>query len=113
MRDRWSRPATYGGSIKFDLRTTASDGVHYPVIILVGAGMTLLYPAPPPGTGWTSYDVSLTPPGWKLNDYFFGFGVSQAQMTSVLSNLSALYINGDWLTDPETTGLDNVRMLPP
>jgi uncharacterized protein (TIGR03382 family) len=31
-------------------------------------------------------------------------------MRTVLADLTAIYINGDWLSGTETAGLDNVRL---
>jgi hypothetical protein len=97
----------FAGTLSLDLQTTAHDSANYPLAILVGDGTALYYSAPPPGTTWTSYSVTLSPAGWREGDYFSGAQPTAARMQAVLANLTALYIDGDWLSGSEITGLDN------
>ena len=81
-------------------------------LALVGVQDTLHYIAPAPETTWTTYSIVLAPSGWKLNDYRNGPEPTLAEMESVLANLQALYISGDWIDGTETSGLDNVSLVP-
>lgn len=105
----------YGGTLSFDLKTTSNDGIDYPAVVLVGnilgTPRALYYSTSPPATTFTSYSVGLNPTGWRLGDYVGGSAPTISQFQSVLSSLSALYIDGDWRTAFETAGLDNVRMV--
>jgi hypothetical protein len=98
----------YGGTLSFDLQATGNDGnAGYPAAILVGDGTALYYTDPPPGPTWTSYSLSLTPAGWREGDYLSGPAPTVARMQAVLGDLTGLYIDGDWLSGVEVTGLDN------
>ncbi len=79
-------------------------------MILVGAKMALFYPTLPPNSNFTTISIPLSPSGWRINDYKNGAQPTATEMESVLRNLNAIYINGDWLTGVETTALDNVSV---
>lgn len=87
------------------------------LVTLTGAGFTLysLYYKPPNKT-FTSYTVSLTPSGWRLNDQAIGVQPTVTQMQTVLGSLDGLYIEGDWHGGgfgSDLTGLDNVILAGP
>src|SRR5262249_7306754 len=104
-----NQSAAYGGSLSFDLtQTPINNPFSQEDVILVGGGMTLVDNTPNiPGSTWTSYHVSLLETGWKLNNHA-GPAATQAQMMTVLSSLTALYIRGEYQLGPDTEGLDNV-----
>jgi hypothetical protein len=65
-----------------------------------------------PGTDWTSYAVTLHPSvGWQQDD---GSGppATLSDFQTVLSNLTALEIRGEYVTGSDTGGLDNVQLIP-
>jgi len=84
-------------------------------VALVGTSKMLIYRANPsivPGANWASYSVSLSPAStWTL-----GVGGPTATATDfadVLSNLTGLYIKGEYTSGVvETAGLDNVSLTP-
>ena len=106
-----NKSAAFGTSLQFDLSVSiyASEA---PVVILTGAGQRLYFLGNSPPTTFASYNIPLTPTGWRLNDYKNGIEPTPAIMQSVLGNLDGLYIDGDWHNGIETAGLDNVRLVP-
>lgn len=82
------------------------------MVILTGAGQRLYFSGNSPPTTFASYNIPLTPAGWRLNDFHNGTEPTAAIMQSVLGNLDGLYIDGDWHDGIETAGLDNVRLVP-
>lgn len=104
-----NQSAAYGGTLRFDLQTTANKGVPYPDVILVGGGHSLFHFGNPPPTMWASRSVALVETGWQHEN---NVAASQSDFQATLGALQALYINGDWLSGLETTGLDNVVMTP-
>jgi len=100
----------YGGKLSFDL---AVSGTGTPFneedIILVGGGLTLVFalPAPPVPT-FTSYHIGLTEAGWKRNNNA-GAPATRADMITVLSALTDIYIRGEYRLALDDVGrLDNV-----
>ena len=108
----------YDQSLTFDLRqSTGAEQFDTTDIFLVGAGKTLAFDTPDnPGTDWTSYSVSLNEAGWRhgvLNTGWWqsnplGAAATQADMLSVLGDLQAIWIRGEYSTTLDFGGLDNV-----
>ena len=111
-----NQSAAYGGSLHLDSQVLASDGADYPMVAISDGSTILQFPTAPPGTAWTSYDISLlASAGWEVSD---GAGNSlgaatEAQLQTVLGNLQFLNVDADWLTGNDTVGLDNVRLSSP
>ena len=98
----------YGGTVKYQLSDSVTDGVPYPNLILRGGGTILYYTTTAPGTTLTSYSVSLTPVGWLKGS---GGTPTEAEFQSVLANVDAFAINADWKTaGTDTAGLDEVSV---
>ncbi|WP_445371779.1 laminin B domain-containing protein [Methylomonas sp. HW2-6] len=81
-------------------------------VMLVGNGLRLLWKRNPdivPNSGWTHIGLSFTPSSeWRLGTSTGGFA-SENDFRNVLSNLSGLYIHGEFTNGiVETAGLDNV-----
>ncbi|MDG3008154.1 laminin B domain-containing protein [Paludisphaera mucosa] len=100
----------FGGSISLALSAIADDGIDYPVAVLVGDGVALYAVGPPPGLAWTSYTIALDPSAWRIDGYLDDVHPTTDQFRAVLANVTAMYIDGDWLTGPDRTGLDDVRL---
>lgn len=102
------KDSAYGGSFTFDMRISAANVTNRPGLILVGGGLTLYRPMSVTGSGWNRYSVPLTEEGWQLNSES-GPTPTAFQMHLVLSNLSALYVSGewDWVNTNEVTDFDN------
>lgn len=98
----------YGGTVKYQLSDSVSDGVPYPNLILRGSGTILYYTTAAPGTTLTNYSISLTPAGWLKGS---GGAPTAAEFQSVLSNVDVFAINADWKTaGTDTAGLDEVSV---
>ncbi|WP_415880851.1 laminin B domain-containing protein [Methylomonas sp. TEB] len=81
-------------------------------VMLVGNGQRLLWKRDPnivPDSSWTHISLTLAPSAeWRLGSTG-GVFASQSDFQNVLSNLSGLYIHGEFTNGIiETAGLDNV-----
>jgi hypothetical protein len=104
----------YGTNIEFDLRQSSTSSQFDNVdISLSGSGTTLVYDtAYNPSTTWTSYSVLLTETsGWKVGS-LSGSIPSQSQFSDVLSDITDIKIRGEYVSGPDTGGLDNVTVVP-
>lgn len=121
----WSAPDPFlgdkssalDGTLSFSLKASnvTSGGQDAPDVKIKGNGITLAIDAgPSPGLGWTSYNLTLAPGAWHLGD-LSGALASAADMQSALSNVSALYIRGDYspLLREASSGLDSVLLASP
>jgi hypothetical protein len=109
--------ASYGLALSFDVMpTTGVDYDNGVDVILSGAGIQLVRDAgaQPISGQWNSYSVVLTEgPGWRVGTAA-GPQATAAQFQSVLSNLQALYIRGEFRNGlGDITGLDNVLLPVP
>ncbi|WP_427551652.1 laminin B domain-containing protein [Methylomonas sp. MS20] len=117
----FSAPAAFLGNqaavrtLSYDL--TYRDGsVNWQTtdLMLVGGGQRLLWrrdPAIVPNSGWTRVSVNFAPSSeWRVATTDGAFATI-GDFSTVLSNLSGLYIHAEY-TDGivETAGLDNVRL---
>jgi len=104
----------YGTALTFDLIQNYPDSPNQfdddaGDVVLMGSGLTLAYDLadnPVNGT-WTPYSVSLTAGSWRL-DSLTGPIATQAQMQSVLSDITGLQIRAEYQTGADTDGLDSV-----
>lgn len=108
--------AAFGTLLSFDLMQTYSgrpNQVNHPDVMLQGAGLTLVYDtATNPANGsWSSYAVPLQAGGWRLNS-LTGALASDAQVRSVLSQLTSLKIRAEFQSGSDIGHLDNVSMVP-
>ena len=114
------KSAHIGDVLSFDLRDSHRDGILYPSVILASGDTYLHYRSAVPGGDWTHFDVTLQPsassPGvWSKSSLLLEPELdddlaTDSEMTNVLSNLTALYIEADWHTGVDATGLDNVML---
>lgn len=108
--------AAFGGWLQFDSRLVSAPGgslANEAEVVLKGAGLTLAYDAVAalPNT-WTSFSINLASGNWRIGDTFSGGIATDANLQSVLGNLTALWINGEYITPVvETIALDNVRLV--
>lgn len=84
-------------------------------VVLVGTSKKLIYRANPdivPNANWSSITVSLSPASTWLNGVG-GPAATASDFNEVLSNLTGLYIKGEYTNGVvETTGIDNVNLVP-
>lgn len=103
---------SFGQTLSFDLKQHISGGSNqfdYNDVVLAGGGLTLVMDTAdnPTFDAWTHYSVPLAAGVWHV-DSLGGALASDAQVQSVLGNLSALNIRAEYQTGPDTGYLDNV-----
>ncbi len=106
-------PQTDATGLSYDL-TYRNGDVNWQTtdVMLVGNGQRLLWKRDPnivPNSGWTHISLSLAPSSeWRLGTTD-GALARQSDFHNVLSDLSGLYIHGEFTSGiMETAGLDNV-----
>ncbi len=108
-----SLSAYYGGTLSYSqkLSPTAPAWRDDPDVVLVGAGLTLVFQnASNPGADWTDYSIALVDTGWRVGT-LGGAAASSQQLQDVLGNLDRLRIRGEYVNGVvETTALDNVSI---
>lgn len=116
----WSAPEKFLGNqqaalnqkLSFDLKQSAtSSQFENNDVVIEGGGMTLVLQFDQhPGTDWTAYTVIFnTNSSWK-KDSASGELATLAEIESVLSNLSRLWIRGEYIEGADTGSIDNVRL---
>ena len=112
-----NKSAAYGTNLTFDLSQRykgKADQFDDEDVILTGNGLTLAFDTAynPTNNKWTSYSVLLSESaGWRLGS-LSGAVATQAQVLSVLSNLSSLSIRAEYQTGADIDRIDNVTMIP-
>ena len=106
-----NQAAAFGGSLQYDLFETGPvvDGSQ-PALFLTGAGQSLFFYGARPTSTFTSFTIPLTPAVWRIGNYLNGPQPTVAQFQAVLGSLDGLYIEGDWVSGNDFSGLDNVRL---
>lgn len=116
----WSAPQKFLGNqstalhqnLSFDLKQSGNGSQHKDNdLILEGNGTTLVLQLDTqPGADWTTYTVALnTGSAWK-KDSAKGELATLADLKNALSNLTRLWIRGEYIVGPDTGSLDNVRL---
>lgn len=114
---RGHKSAAYQGRLEFELRTdNKPDPDKRPKkpsprgkVILRGRGLTLIHEFNRPGKSFTRYSIPLHElAGWK--DKKTGRKATKQQIQTVLSNISDLWIRGEWGGGKDTGWLDNVKI---
>ncbi len=115
--------AALGGTLTFDLLRTDSNTAFPsqtapPLAITDGATVLVFAPSSltfPSRANWTSYTLTLTTAGGGVFvTSETGPAATPAQLSSVLSNLTGLYILSDWYTGiGDSYNLDNVELSSP
>ena len=108
------RSAYYGGALSYDEQQSIGDrqtGGDLPEVYLTGNGISLYFlpnsnnPAVTPS--WSSYNFALrASAGWF--DDSTSLPASEAQMKSVLANLTSIEIRAEYSSGRDVDGLDNV-----
>lgn len=103
----------YGKYLRWDQFTSDTTNQFNPVgtrdVILESNTMTLVFDNPQnPGLAWTHFDVLLREDaGWRIGNVN-GPAPTQAQFQAVLANVSGLRIQGEYRSQADFGGLDNV-----
>ncbi|MEM1026799.1 MAG: laminin B domain-containing protein [Planctomycetota bacterium] len=108
--------AAYDGLLEFGLRARGARGFFgNDDLRLDGAGLSLrhnLMPFPR-DEEWTQYRVPLTAEiDWRVGRHD-GPRATEAQFRAVLADITSLGIRGEWISGPDSTDLDNVRLRTP
>jgi RHS repeat-associated protein len=105
-----NRPELKNGTFDFDLKVIpdGTDSRLTPPLMLtmVGGGMTLFYLATCPGDAWTHYSIPFSEGGWT-SDSDYNTPATGGEIQQTLSDLTGLYISGDWYNGAEVAALDN------
>lgn len=104
-----TRSTAYGQTLTYDLIASAiPDDRNSADVILRSGSLTLLYYGVHlPSTGWSHFSVPLKPgKNWIVGDT--RRKASAKQFKQVLANLQEMDIRGEYITGPDTEGLDNV-----
>jgi Tol biopolymer transport system component len=105
----------YGTNLTFDLRASGSGtgSSLIPEIVLVGAGRSIVanLQVVSASPSWQTFALPLSEAGWKYDDPDTGAPVTPEDFRAVLADLERLYLCADYVAEPETTYLDNVRMF--
>ena len=118
-----NQSSAFGNALRFDLqldylKTTNWADTATGDVILKGNGLTLVYNTPnnPNATNWTSYSVPLSISSsavWRLDSTKTSSPLATSdQLQSALSDLSALWIRGEFRGGPENSRIDNVTLIP-
>lgn len=111
----------YGGALTFDFRVTPATPAWTgdPDVVLISNAGVLVYDiGTQPGATFTSRVVPWSEAGWRVGS-LAGAQVTQTQFQSVIGNLGALLIAGEFIASSpgtaasfEVASLDNVMLTP-
>jgi hypothetical protein len=99
-----------GNTFTFDLKQSSLNSQFDAIdVSMMGGGLTIVADAGSnPGTDWTAYSIVLgTSAGWTL-DALAGTAATEADILTVLTDLSDILIRGEYVSGADTGGLDNV-----
>ena len=98
----------YGKSLSYDIQIRTTDNVAYPTAAITGGGLSLIFTnGVPPLNAWQTRQVSFNENLWHVASAS-GAVATQAQLKSVLENLTGLYLLIEWHTGSDDTSIDNV-----
>jgi hypothetical protein len=101
----------YGARLTFDLKQSSIfNQIRGRDVVLNGGGLSIVHNMrAPPGTDWTPYSVTLVESGsgWARDEAGFPAAV-EADIRTVLRNLNALRIRGEYVDGSDSACLDNV-----
>lgn len=107
-----NKSGTYGGALSFDLKTTEGVNLHPRWDLrLHGAGQGLYFDLPDPQVGvWTPRLARLTADaGWRVGSPD-GPAATEADLRSVLADLKAIVINGEFHHGSDKTMIADVAL---
>jgi hypothetical protein len=102
----------YGKSFTYDILIRSTDNADYCPASITGAGLNLAYFAVRPPLGvWETRTVTFDESLWRVNT-MSGAVATPAQLQSVLSDLTGVYLCTEWRTGGDDTSIDNVGVVP-
>ena len=105
----------YRGVLQYDVKSLGAGSPHTGTdVVLAGGGKTLLIRVDPNvGPNWTTVTVDLSEDaGWRHENPNSGLIATADDFKSVLKDLVALHIRGEYTAGLDTGYLDNVRIIP-
>lgn len=110
----WS--SLYGSTLSFDLTEVGRDANadDYHTAVIASGNKILYWYGGAPSTSFTTFVATLSTSDtrWRLGGSGFsptsGVAPTEADFLAVLSNVTRLQINGEFITGPDDTRLDNV-----
>jgi hypothetical protein len=106
----------YGKRLTFDLKqSTIFNQIRGRDVVLNGGGLSIVYNMrTPPGIDWTPYSITISESGSAWDSDAPGFPpASEADIRTVLRNLNALRIRGEYVDGSDSACLDNVYLGTP
>jgi hypothetical protein len=100
--------AAYGQLLSFDLRQSDTDDQFSSRDVLIqGGGLLIWFDTPQnPGIDWTSYSIPFeVNAGWLRNN---NAAATEAEIRTVLADITNIQIRGEFRSGPDTGRLDNV-----
>jgi hypothetical protein len=102
-----NRSAYYGGTLRFDRKVTSVNYIPPYDVTLTGGGTSVHFAlATQPGPNWTRHMITLLPERTSPP-------TTEANLRSVLTNLTGIQIEGEYVNGAETDSLDNVFLTSP
>lgn len=119
----WKAPPSYlgdksawlGGQLRYDVKVqTALGNFAQEDVLLTGNGITLAWFANqnPSSNVWTTFTVPLQAAAWRVGTRT-GPVATPAELASVLSSLSSVYLRGEFQNGVDILFLDNVEFSAP
>ncbi len=112
----------YGGEIAWDVLGIQGNQASFggrADVMLVGGGLSIGIDvgAQPVNGQWTSWSAAVSEAGgWRvvtsLSSGALGASVTEAEIRTVLADLSGFYIQGEYTNGADRAGLDNVSFVP-
>ena len=104
----------YGGELSFWLiqKSNMRNQFKSKDVIIRGKGKEMVYyHAVYPDKSWTSFTVPIdVAGGWVDSD---GKALTQEEIETILEEVSAIWIRGEFESGPDTGGLDQFEMIKP
>lgn len=101
----------YGARLTFDLKQSSIfNQIRGRDVVLNGGGLSVVYNMKSaPGTDWTPYSIQLSEGGnaWSRDEAGFP-PATESDLKTVLRNLNALRIRGEYVDGSDSACLDNV-----
>ena len=103
----------YGNTLRFDLeQSDIISQFDAKDVIITGNGIEIFYnTASNPGTTWTKYRVPLKASEWIKTST--NVSPTRSEMKGILKNITQLWIRGEYISGPDTGGLDNPAIVVP
>ncbi|MBS0195287.1 MAG: immunoglobulin domain-containing protein [Planctomycetes bacterium] len=104
------RPDLYGQSFTFDVLYRYTDNAVYASVGIESPTMSLWASEPPPVLNvWLRRSYVFAPGVWHVTTVN-GALATPAEIHSVLSDLTGVYIHTEWRTGPDDTSVDNIAI---